>query len=63
MAGKFTNPWYTPTDMVYSFDLNPEGGAELLSYTIPLGGGSGVVDNGDPKDAKRLAESHRRIPP
>ena len=31
-AGKFTNPWYTTTDMVYSFDLNPEGGAELLNF-------------------------------
>jgi hypothetical protein len=31
-AGKFTNPWYTPTDMVYSFDLNPEGGAEVFSF-------------------------------
>jgi hypothetical protein len=31
-AGKFTNPWYTPTDLVYSFDLNPEGGAELFTF-------------------------------
>jgi hypothetical protein len=31
-AGKFTNPWYTTTDMVYSLDLNPEGGAELLTF-------------------------------
>jgi hypothetical protein len=31
-AGKFTNPWYTTTDMVYSADLNPEGGAELFSF-------------------------------
>jgi hypothetical protein len=31
-AGKFTNPWYTTTDMVYSMDLNPEGGAELFTF-------------------------------
>jgi hypothetical protein len=31
-AGKFTNPWYTTTDIVYSADLNPEGGAELLNF-------------------------------
>jgi hypothetical protein len=31
-AGKFTNPWYTTTDMVYSQDLNPEGGAEIFTF-------------------------------
>ena len=31
-AGKFVNPWYTTTDMVYSLDLNPEGGAEVLTF-------------------------------
>ena len=31
-AGKFTNPWYTTTDMVYSNDLNPEGAAEILNF-------------------------------
>ncbi len=31
-AGKFTNPWYTTTDLVYSNDLNPEGGAELFNF-------------------------------
>jgi hypothetical protein len=31
-AGKFTNPWYTTTDMVYSNDENPEGGAEILNF-------------------------------
>jgi hypothetical protein len=55
VAGKFSNPWYTTTDIVYSFDLNPEGGAELLDYTIPLGGGSGVINNNDPKDVKQSA--------
>lgn len=33
-AGKFTNPWYTTTDMVYSLDENPEGGAELFSFKL-----------------------------
>jgi hypothetical protein len=31
-AGKFTNPWYTTTDIVYSFDENPEGGAEIFNF-------------------------------
>jgi hypothetical protein len=31
-AGKFNNPWYTTTDLVYSYDLNPEGGAELFTF-------------------------------
>ena len=58
VGGKFSNPWYTTTDMVYSFDLNPEGGAELFNYTIPLGGGatsvasSGSDDGKDMKDMK-----------
>ncbi len=51
VAGKFSNPWYTTTDIVYSLDLNPEGGAELFSYTFPLGGSSGSA-GGDPKDMK-----------
>lgn len=51
VAGKFSNPWYTTTDMVYSFDLNPEGGAELLNFRIPLGKGSGPT-LGDSKDLK-----------
>ncbi len=50
-AGKFTNPWYTTSDIVYSNDLNPEGGAELFNYTIPLGGGTSHAGK-DPKDAK-----------
>ena len=52
IAGKFTNPWWTTSDLVYSADENPEGGAELLSFTIPLGNGSGVYRTPDPKDAK-----------
>jgi hypothetical protein len=56
VAGKFSNPWYTTTDMVYSFDLNPEGGAELLNFNIPLGSGYGVTRQ-DPKDVKQVAAS------
>ncbi len=56
IAGKFANPWYTTTDMVYSFDLNPEGGAELLSFNIPLDGGNDVTVSTDPKDVKHVAE-------
>jgi hypothetical protein len=55
IAGKFTNPWYTTTDMVYSFDLNPEGGAELFNYTIPLDGISPVVSDHDAKDVKEIS--------
>jgi len=53
IAGKFTQPLYTTTDMMWSNDLTPEGGAETFSYTIPLGGGSAPVR--DPKDAKSMA--------
>jgi len=53
IAGKFTNPMYTTTDMQWSNDLTPEGGAETLSYTFPLGGGSSVSH--DPKDVKAMA--------
>ncbi len=40
IGGKFTNPLYTTTDMTWSNDLTPEGGAETLSFTLPLDGGS-----------------------
>jgi hypothetical protein len=53
IAGKFTNPIYTTTDEVWSNDLTPEGGAETLSWTIPLGGGSAPVK--DAKDMKAVA--------
>jgi hypothetical protein len=56
IAGKFSNPWYTTTDLVYSYDLNPEGGAELLSFDISLDGGSGVTRN-DPKNVKPAGDS------
>jgi hypothetical protein len=49
IAGKFTNPLYTNMDDVYSDDLTPEGGAETLSWTIPLGGGESAPVSNDPK--------------
>ena len=55
IAGKFTNPLYTTTDMVWADDLTPEGGAETISYTFPLGGGSEPVVTRDPKDTKSIA--------
>jgi hypothetical protein len=33
-VGKFTNPWYTTTDIVYSLDQNPEGAAEILNFHL-----------------------------
>ena len=53
-VGKFTNPWYETTDMVYSQDQNPEGAAESFNWTIPLGGGSAPASS-DPKDVKAIA--------
>ena len=52
-GGKFTQPLYTTTDMTWSNDENPEGAAEVLTFNIPLGGGSGssIVD---PKDVKQV---------
>ena len=54
VGGKFSNPWYTTTDIVYSQDLNPEGGAELFNYTFPLGGDGSEPISNDPKDVKNL---------
>jgi len=54
-GGKFTNPLYTTTDMVWSNDENPEGAAETLTFNIPLGGGSGATIV-DPKDVKQVKE-------
>lgn len=56
-GGKFTNPWYTTTDMTYSYDENPEGAAELFSFILPLGSGSGVVDPKDVKEVHAVATS------
>ena len=56
-VGKFTNPWYNTTDMTYSNDLNPEGAAEVLSWTFPLDGGSSAPSSNDPKDAKAMVSA------
>ena len=60
VVGKFTNPWYTTTDMTYSFDLNPEGAAEIFDWTFPFGGGASapVSDPKDAKDAKTLSPTY-----
>ena len=55
-GGKFTNPWYETTDMVYSLDLNPEGAAEVFNFAIPLGGGSEEASS-DPKKLQAIASS------
>jgi hypothetical protein len=55
IAGKFTNPIYTTTDEVWANDLTPEGGAETLSYTFPIGGGDSAPVTRDPKDTKSVA--------
>jgi hypothetical protein len=60
VAGKFSNPWYTTTDLVYAFDLNPEGGAELFSYTIPLGAGT-TRPTFDARDARTRGSSDSSI--
>ncbi len=54
-AGKFANPWYENTDLVWANDLNPEGAAEVFNWTIPLGGGSSAPASTDSKDLKALA--------
>ena len=54
VAGKFTQPLYTTTDMMWANDLTPEGGAETLSYTFPLGDGASAPVK-DAKDMKSVA--------
>jgi hypothetical protein len=52
VGGKQRNPLYT-TDLTWDPDINPEGGAEILSWTLPLGSDS-VAATRDPKDMKTL---------
>ena len=58
-GGKFSNPLYTTTDMMWSNDENPEGAAEVLTFNIPLGNGTGasIVDPKDVKQIKAVAAS------
>jgi hypothetical protein len=56
VGGKQRNPLYT-TDLTWDPDINPEGGAELASWTFPLGGGgeAPMHDSKDMKDMKMMA--------
>jgi hypothetical protein len=47
-GGKQRNPLYT-TDLVWDPDINPEGGSEVASWTIPLDFGGGAPASNDPK--------------
>jgi hypothetical protein len=51
-GGKIRNPLYT-TDLTWDPDINPEGGAESVSFTFPFGGDS-VPASHDPKDLKEI---------
>jgi len=53
-GGKQRNPIYT-TNLVWDPDINPEGGSEVLSWTIPLDFGSDSSAHVDPKDPKAIA--------
>jgi len=52
VGGKQHNPLYT-TDLMWDPDINPEGAAEILSWTIPLGDDSTPASR-DPKDMKSI---------
>jgi hypothetical protein len=55
-GGKFNNPLYT-TDLVWDPDINPEGGAEVMSWTFPVDfGGSSAPASTDPKAVAPMAE-------
>jgi len=47
-GGKQRNPLYT-TDLMWDPDINPEGGSEVASWTIPLDFGSSAPASNDPK--------------
>jgi len=52
VGGKQHNPLYT-TNLTWDPDINPEGGAEILNWTFPIGG-SGTAAAQDPKDMKSI---------
>jgi hypothetical protein len=53
-GGKQRNPLYT-TDLTWDPDINPEGGSEALSWTIPIGGDTVTAPaSHDPKDLKAI---------
>ncbi len=53
VGGKQKNPLYT-TNLTWDPDINPEGGAEILNWTIPIGGSDSVATTRDPKDMKSI---------
>jgi len=56
-GGKQRNPLYT-TDLVWDPDINPEGGSEVASWTIPLDfGGDSAPASNDPKAIASPVES------
>jgi hypothetical protein len=42
-GGKFKNPLWTPSDLLWDSDIRPEGGAILLQYKLPPGIGLFLV--------------------
>ena len=48
VGGKQKNPLYT-TDLVWDPDINPEGGSEILSWTVPVDFSSPAPASNDPK--------------
>jgi hypothetical protein len=64
VGGKQHNPLYT-TDLVWDPDINPEGGAEILSWTFPIGGDSAPASapaSTDSKDVKSVASAPESEP-
>jgi hypothetical protein len=53
VGGKQHNPLYT-TNLTWDPDINPEGGAEILNWVFPIGGGSAPAPARDPKDLKAI---------
>ncbi len=51
VGGKQHNPLYT-TNLTWDPDINPEGGAEIASWTFPFG--PGPMASHDPKDMKSM---------
>jgi hypothetical protein len=55
-GGKMRNPIYT-TDLMWDPDINPEGGAEVASWTFPIDFGSSTTTTTDPKDGKAITST------
>ncbi len=54
VGGKQRNPLYT-TNLTWDPDINPEGGAEIMNWTFPIGGSDSVAETRDAKDMKTMA--------